>query len=86
MQLSNVKAVESLNVFEKCFYFMSLNAMKCDCGSIFLRYLIALNLLPKNDKVMREVLGVDTIHKYGIENIANWGTLYMSSKQTCIHV
>jgi len=37
----------------KCFYFMSLNAMKCDCGSIFVRYLIALNLLPKNDKAMR---------------------------------
>jgi len=53
MQLSNGKAVESLNVFEKCFCFMSLNAMKCDCGSIFVRYLIALNMLPENDKVMR---------------------------------
>jgi len=40
MQLLNVKSVESLNVFEKCLDFMSLNAMKCDCGSIFVRYLL----------------------------------------------
>jgi len=33
----NVKAAESLNAFEKCLQFMSLNAMKCNCGSIFVR-------------------------------------------------
>jgi len=28
------------HTFEKYLFFMSLNAMKCDCGSIFLRYLL----------------------------------------------
>jgi len=35
----NVKAIESLNAFEKCLDFISVTAMKCDCGSIFVRYL-----------------------------------------------
>ena len=46
MQLLNVKAVESLNVFENCLDFISLNAMKCDCGNIFVRYLLQ-TCLPK---------------------------------------
>jgi len=31
--------LESPNVFEKSLDSMSLNAMKCDCGSIFVRKL-----------------------------------------------
>jgi len=35
----NAKTVESLNASEKFLDFMSLNAMKCDCVSIFVRFL-----------------------------------------------
>jgi len=37
--VDNIKAVESLDAFEICLDFMSLNAMKCDTGSIFVRFL-----------------------------------------------
>jgi len=48
----NVKAVESLNAFEECLDFMSLNAMKCDIKRYEARRFCtppALNLFPKND-------------------------------------
>jgi len=39
MQLITLR-LEFFNAFKKCLDFMSvLNAMKCDCNSIFLRYL-----------------------------------------------
>jgi len=34
-----MQTLESFNAFEKFVDFMSLNAIKCDCGSIFVRYM-----------------------------------------------
>jgi len=36
--VDGVKA-RAFNEFEKCLNLMSLKAIKCDCGSIFVRYL-----------------------------------------------
>ena len=53
----NVKTVESLRAFEKCLDFMSLNAMTCHCGGIFVRYLF-YTCFPKPIRLLASYLGL----------------------------
>jgi len=60
----NVKAVYVI-AFEKCLDFMSLNAVKCNCSSIFIRYLQSACFCNK-------IRVTKMIHKYDEDNIVNW--------------
>jgi len=75
---------ESLNAFEKCLDFI-LNAMKCDCGSIFVHYLHQV-CFRNAIKCFLATVNNNIIHKHDKANVVNWGKLHMFSRQISIRL
>jgi len=67
--------------FGKCLYFMTSNAVKWDCGSIFVHYLHQASF-PNTFRYLDQLFRVNNmIHKYDKNNLVNLGKLHRFSEQ-----